>query len=168
MLEESLLDLQAKDPKKLIHQLTLRAERVQALAKHIKYVESALSAETVDAAINTRTEVRAKKEEAKRLGTRRSRRGCYPERAREHGPRCGSLPADSQKDSPISASPFRLWTKGQAAYSASRTWTTPLVTGFSSSRNSSLRPPSRNSGGPKKIRATAEDLHRNEGRNRVH
>ena len=66
-LEKSLLDLQAKDTGKLIRQLSLRAERVQVLASHIKEVEAALSAETVDALFNARTEVRLKSEEAMRL-----------------------------------------------------------------------------------------------------
>ena len=47
LLERSLLDLQANDAEKLIQQLTLRVGRVQALARHIKDVEAALSAEAV-------------------------------------------------------------------------------------------------------------------------
>ena len=38
LLEKSLLDLQANDPEKLIRQLTLRAGRVQNLARHLKEV----------------------------------------------------------------------------------------------------------------------------------
>ena len=67
VMEKSLLDLQVNDPKKLIRQLTLRTERLQALARHIKNVEAALSAEAVDAVIKTRTEGRRKREEAQRL-----------------------------------------------------------------------------------------------------
>lgn len=67
MLEKSLLDLQANDPEKLIRQLTLRAGRVQALARHIREVEAALSAETVESLFNARMEVHLKSEEAKRL-----------------------------------------------------------------------------------------------------
>ena len=67
LLEKSLLDLQANDPEKLIRQLTLRADRVQALAQHIKDVEAALSADAVDAVFNAQTGCRRKREEAKRL-----------------------------------------------------------------------------------------------------
>ena len=67
LLEKSLLDLQAHDPEKLIRQLNLRAGRVQGLARHIKDVEAALSAEAVDTVFNTRTDGRRKSEEAKRL-----------------------------------------------------------------------------------------------------
>ena len=67
LLEKSILDLQANDPQKLIRQLTIRTGRVQALARHIKEVETALSAEAFDAVFNSRTECRRKSEEAKRL-----------------------------------------------------------------------------------------------------
>lgn len=67
LLEKSLLDLQANDPEKLIRQLTVRAGRVQTLARHLKEVEAALSAESVTAVLNARTEGRRKSEEAKRL-----------------------------------------------------------------------------------------------------
>lgn len=67
LLKESLLDLQANDPEKLIRQLTLRAGRVQALTRHLKDVEAALSAQTVAAVFDARNEERRKSEEAKRL-----------------------------------------------------------------------------------------------------
>lgn len=67
LLEKSLLDLQANDPEKLIRQLSLRAGRVQALARHLKEVEAALSAQTVAAVFDARTEGRRKSEEARRL-----------------------------------------------------------------------------------------------------
>jgi hypothetical protein len=67
LLEKSLLDLQAHDPEKLIRQLTLRAGRVQALARHLKNVEAALSSQAVAAVFDARTEGRRKSEEARRL-----------------------------------------------------------------------------------------------------
>jgi energy-coupling factor transporter ATP-binding protein EcfA2 len=67
LLEKSLLDLQANDPEKLIQQLTLRAGRVHALARHLKDVETALSTEAVVAVFDARTETNRKSEEAKRL-----------------------------------------------------------------------------------------------------
>ena len=67
LLEKSLLDLQANDPEKLIRQLTLRAGRVEALAHHLKEVEAALSAQSVAAVFNARTEGHRKSEEARRL-----------------------------------------------------------------------------------------------------
>lgn len=67
LLEKSLLDLQANDPEKLIRQLTLRAGRVQALTRHLKEVEAALSEEKVVGVFDARTEGRRKSEEAKRL-----------------------------------------------------------------------------------------------------
>lgn len=67
LLDKSLLDLQANDPEKLIRQLTLRAGRVQTLARHLKEVEAALSQEAVVAVFHARTEGRRKSEEARRL-----------------------------------------------------------------------------------------------------
>lgn len=67
LLEKSLLDLQANDPEKLIRQLTLRAGRVQALARHLKDVETVLSADAVATVFDARTEGRRKSGEAKRL-----------------------------------------------------------------------------------------------------
>lgn len=67
LLEKSLLDLQANDPEKLIRQLTVRAGRVQALARHLKDIETVLSADAVAAVFDARTEGRRKSEEAKRL-----------------------------------------------------------------------------------------------------
>jgi energy-coupling factor transporter ATP-binding protein EcfA2 len=67
LLERSLLDLQANDPDKMIRQLTLRAGRVQALTRHLKEVEAALSAQSVAAVFDARTEDRRKTEEARRL-----------------------------------------------------------------------------------------------------
>lgn len=66
-LEKSLLDLQANDPEKLIRQLTLRAGRVRALARHLKDVETTVSATAVTALFDARTESRRKSEEARRL-----------------------------------------------------------------------------------------------------
>ena len=67
LLEKSLLDLQVNDPEKLIRQLTLRAGRVKALARHLTEVEAALSEQAVAAVFNARTEGRRKNEEARRL-----------------------------------------------------------------------------------------------------
>jgi hypothetical protein len=67
LLEKSLLDLQANDPEKLIRQLTLRAGRVQNLARHLKEVETTLSAEAVTAVFDIQSERLRKSEEAKRL-----------------------------------------------------------------------------------------------------
>lgn len=67
LLEKSLLDLQANDPEKLIRQLTVRAGRVQALVRHLKDVEDALSDDALKAVFDARTEGRRKSEEAKRL-----------------------------------------------------------------------------------------------------
>ena len=70
LLERSILDLQANDPEKLIRQLTLRADRVQALARHIREVEGVLSAETVASVFKARTKGRLKNEEATKLRER--------------------------------------------------------------------------------------------------
>lgn len=67
LLEKSLLDLQVNDPEKLIRQLTLRAGRVQNLARHLKEVEATLSVAAVASVFDARTEGRRKSEEAKRL-----------------------------------------------------------------------------------------------------
>ncbi|ACD89227.1 conserved hypothetical protein [Chlorobium limicola DSM 245] len=74
LLEKSLLDLQANDPDKLSRQLTLHKGRVQTLVRHLKDVESALSAEAVVAVFNARSEGLRKGEEAKRL-----REATFPE-----------------------------------------------------------------------------------------
>ena len=74
LLEKTLLDLQANDPDKLIRQLTLRAGRLQSLIRHLKDLETVLSAEAVSAVFDARTEGRRKGEEAKRL-----REATFPE-----------------------------------------------------------------------------------------
>lgn len=66
-LEKSLQDLQANDPAKLIAQLTLRANRVHALANHLRGLETILADAEVTAVFDTRKEGRSKKEEAKRM-----------------------------------------------------------------------------------------------------
>lgn len=67
LLEKSLLDLQANDPKKLSRQLVVRAGRVRALARHLKEAEAALSEEAVAAVFDLRAEAHRKSEEAKRV-----------------------------------------------------------------------------------------------------
>jgi hypothetical protein len=67
LLENSLLDLQANDPEKLARQLNVRARRVQALARHLKAIEAALSAQAVARVIAVRTDYYRKSEEARRL-----------------------------------------------------------------------------------------------------
>jgi energy-coupling factor transporter ATP-binding protein EcfA2 len=67
LLEKSLLDLQANDPEKLVRQLALRAGRVRSLARHLKDVEAALSADAVATVFDARTKGRLKSGEAKRL-----------------------------------------------------------------------------------------------------
>jgi energy-coupling factor transporter ATP-binding protein EcfA2 len=67
IVEKSLLDLQANEPEKLIRQLTIRAERVQNLSRHLKDVEAALSEEAVATVFDAITKGRRKSEEAKRL-----------------------------------------------------------------------------------------------------
>lgn len=66
-LEKALQYLQANYPQKLIAQLTLRANRVRALADHLRGVETALADAEVTAVFDTRKEGRRKSEEAKRL-----------------------------------------------------------------------------------------------------
>lgn len=75
LLEKSLLDLQANDPEKLIRQLSLRAGRVQALARHLAAVEKALSADAIGAVFDARVEERRRADEAKRLRTATFREG---------------------------------------------------------------------------------------------
>ncbi len=67
LLEKSLLDLLANDPEKLAQQLSLRSGRVRALARHLKQIEAALSAQAVAAVIAARTEAYRITEEARRL-----------------------------------------------------------------------------------------------------
>jgi recombinational DNA repair ATPase RecF len=66
-LEKSLLDLQTNDPAKLTRQLTLRADRVRGLSKHLKDVETALSDAALQAVFEARAEGYRKGEEARRL-----------------------------------------------------------------------------------------------------
>ena len=67
LLEKSLLDLQANDPEKLMRQLAIRSGRIQALARHLKDVETALSDAVLKTVFDYRTVGRSKSEEAKRL-----------------------------------------------------------------------------------------------------
>jgi len=78
LLEKSLLDLQANDPEKLIRQLTVRAGRVQALVRHLKEAEAALSDDALKAVFDARTEGRRKSEEAKRLREATFPKGLLP------------------------------------------------------------------------------------------
>jgi len=78
LLEKSLLDLQANDPEKLIRQLTVRAGRTQALVRHLKDVEAALSEGAVNAVLDARTEGRRKSEESKRLRNATFPQGLLP------------------------------------------------------------------------------------------
>ena len=67
LLEQSLRDLQANDPDKLVRQLTLSSERIRALARLLKDIETTLSENAVTTAFEARAECRRKGEEAKRL-----------------------------------------------------------------------------------------------------
>lgn len=67
LVEKSLFDLQVSDPEKLIRQLAVRAGRVQALVRHLRDVEAALSEDSVNVMFDARTEGRRKGDEAKRL-----------------------------------------------------------------------------------------------------
>ena len=67
LLEESIRDLQAEDPQKLAQQFTLRAARVQVLARHITEVEVALSPEAVARVFGVRAEGRRTSERARSL-----------------------------------------------------------------------------------------------------
>jgi energy-coupling factor transporter ATP-binding protein EcfA2 len=66
-LEKSLVDLQTNDPKKLAQQLSVRVGRVQALVRHLKEIEEALSEQAVAKVIAIRTDGYRKAEEARRL-----------------------------------------------------------------------------------------------------
>lgn len=66
-LEKSLVDLQTNDPVKLAQQLSVRSARVQALARQLNEIESALSARAVADVFAVRTEGQRKRQEANRL-----------------------------------------------------------------------------------------------------
>lgn len=74
LLEKSLIDLQANDPKKLVQQLNVLLGRVQSLGRHVNSLESALSDNAAVATLQLRTEGLRKSEEAKRL-----REATFPE-----------------------------------------------------------------------------------------
>ena len=78
LLEKSLLDLAARDPLVLTRQLNLRGRRVQLLARHMRKVEAALSAEALNAVFDARTEVRRKRDEAMRLREATLQAGTLP------------------------------------------------------------------------------------------
>ena len=67
LLDQSLLDLKANDPKILIRQLSLRASRVHALTEQLRIVEAALSQESVDEVFAAREEWKRKTREAEIL-----------------------------------------------------------------------------------------------------
>ena len=77
-LEQSLKDLQANDPEKLLKQLMLRAGRVRALTEHLKGLESLISEPAVAHVFNVRAEGRRKSEEAKRLREATFPKGLLP------------------------------------------------------------------------------------------
>ena len=177
LLEKSLVDLQASDPRKLTRQLTLRGARVQALARHFKAVEAALSAEAVEELFN-RPSRRATARGSKRrdFGRLPFRRGCWPGQAQKLGTELWGGRAPVLAGTRL----FRAALSGRGercalCTSASRISTTPPVTGFSNSRSSSLRQPSGNSGGSERrscnsgrtspeLKVSTEDHCRNTGR----
>ena len=67
ILEKTLLDLQANDPKRLAAQLKIRADRLRALGEHLRVLEQVLSDAEVTAIFSIRTAGRSKSEEARRL-----------------------------------------------------------------------------------------------------
>lgn len=138
-LEKSLLDLQANDPEKLIRQLTLRAGRIRTVARHLKDIETTLSADAVSAVFEARTEGRRKSEEAKRLREATFPAGLLLARVRSRGKRCGKPPATSPKSTPIPVRSFRLQETERSAFCASKTSITLPPTGSSSLKPSSPR-----------------------------
>ena len=70
LVERSLGDLMARDPQKLARELNFREGRLSALSRHIKHVEATLSQEAVAAMFETRTEGRAKRDEAAKIRER--------------------------------------------------------------------------------------------------
>ena len=67
ILEKTLLDLQANDPKRLAAQLKIRADRLRALGEHLRVLEQVLSDAEVTAIFSIRAAGRSKSEEARRL-----------------------------------------------------------------------------------------------------
>jgi energy-coupling factor transporter ATP-binding protein EcfA2 len=74
LLEQSLKDLQANDPEKLLKQLMLRGSRVRTLTDHIRGLETALADTAVQGVFTVRAGGRQKSEEAKKL-----REATFPE-----------------------------------------------------------------------------------------
>jgi energy-coupling factor transporter ATP-binding protein EcfA2 len=66
-LEKSLIDLQTNDPKKLAQQLSLRAGRVQTLARQLKDIEATLSGQALAEVFSIRAEGFRVAEEARLL-----------------------------------------------------------------------------------------------------
>ena len=66
-LERSILDFRANEPKKLTRQLKLQAERVSALARHLRRVEELLSEETVNSVLEAKTKKLRTSKKAERL-----------------------------------------------------------------------------------------------------
>jgi hypothetical protein len=67
LLEKSLRDLQASDPKKLIQQMNLRERRVRSLSKHLMSIEESLSDSAISVVLDARAEGLRKSENARRL-----------------------------------------------------------------------------------------------------
>ena len=67
LLEASLRDLQANDPTQLSRRLTLRGKRIQALSRHIKNIEGALSAKALGTVLDAQAIVRGKVADAQRV-----------------------------------------------------------------------------------------------------
>lgn len=66
-LQQSLKDLQANDPEKILKQLVLRGGRVRSLIEYLKASESVLAEKGVIDVFNVRTDGKRKSEEAQRL-----------------------------------------------------------------------------------------------------
>ena len=64
VVEQSLVDLRAGDPQRLVRELNLRQGRLKALLRHMEHVEAVLSADAVEAVFATRTEGRGRRQVA--------------------------------------------------------------------------------------------------------
>lgn len=64
VVEQSLVDLRARDPQRLVRELNVREGRLKSLLRQMEHVEAVLSADAVEEIFATRTEGRGRREVA--------------------------------------------------------------------------------------------------------
>jgi hypothetical protein len=119
LLEQSLKDLQANDPEKLLKQLMLRASRVRTLTDHIRGLEAALAETAVQGVFTVRAGKKARRQRS--CVRRHFLKVCCPVPAGTNGKAYGIQPGNFRSSRPIPASPSQLSETARSVFCVSKT-----------------------------------------------